>query len=136
MKAFELNDLPEQMYCGKLTEKQLVEKICRFVIHNYPVFGLHKYDEDFRQDVILMFIEKSHRILHHFNPDFGDFFTFLYCYICTIINSLIKKRLLQTMRDKINIEEFLFKIILNSAHCFFILKYTVNIVFSYILFFF
>ena len=105
MKAFELNDLPEQMYCGKLTEKQLVEKICRFVIHNYPVFGLHKYDEDFRQDVILMFIEKSHRILHHFNPDFGDFFTFLYCYICTIINTLIKKRLLQTMRDKINIEE-------------------------------
>ena len=105
MKPNELNDLPEKMYCGKISEKQLVECICRFVIHNYPVFGLQKYDEDFRQDVILMFIERSHRIIHNFNPAFGDFFTFLYCYMCTIINTLIKKRMLQTMKDKINIQE-------------------------------
>ncbi len=105
MKATELNELSEQMYCGKISEKQMLEKICSFVIYNYPVFGLQKYDEDFRQDVLLSLIEKGHRFLHQFNPDFGDFFTFLYCYICTIINTKIKRQMILSIKERINFEE-------------------------------
>lgn len=105
MTPNDLNELSKKMYHGLLSEKKMLEYICSFVIHNYPVFGLQKYDEDFRQDVLLSFIEKGHRVLNQFNPAFGDFFTFLYCSICTIINTIIKKEIIHKMKETINIEE-------------------------------
>ncbi len=105
MTPKDLNELSKQMYCGKLNERKMLEYICSFVIHNYPVFGLQRFDEDFRQEVLLNFIEKGHRVLNQFNPEFGDFFTFLYCSICTIINSMVKREIIRNMKESINLEE-------------------------------
>ncbi len=105
MKTQNLNELPEQMQCGKISEKQFIDQICKFVIKNYPVFGLHKYDEDFRQEVLMNLIEKKTRLIHQYNPEIGDFFTYLYCNICNIININIKKQIIQSLREKINYEE-------------------------------
>ena len=105
MKEIELNKLPELFRSGKITQKEAIDIICRFVIKNYPVFGLHKYDEDFRQDIMIGLIEKSPQLLQIFNPNYGDFFTFIYCYISTLINSKIKKCIMTSIREKINVEE-------------------------------
>ena len=105
MKVMELNELPQLFTSGRLNEKQVIEEICRFVIHNYPVFGLQKYDDDFRQDVLLAIVERGHKMLHHYKSDFGEFFTFIYCFICTVINTKLKAQMVYALKEKINIEE-------------------------------
>ena len=86
------NLLIEKFQRGFLSEKETVDKICSFVTQNYPIYGLHKFDEDFRQDVILNLLERGPHLLHLFNPQYGDFFTFLYCFVSTIINTKRKSR--------------------------------------------
>jgi hypothetical protein len=107
MEKIGLNELSDQLRSGQISEKQMIEGICSFVIKNYPIYGLQKYDEDFRQDVLLCLVEKGHRLLNQFNPAFGDFFTYTYCFICTIINTKIKQQMVQSMKEKINFEECL-----------------------------
>ena len=105
MKLQELNRLPEKYLAGEISQKQLINLIACFVAENYPVYGLHKYDEDFRQDIILYLIEKGPHLLHIYNPEFGDFFTFLYCYISTLINTKIKNCVMNNMKEKLTFEE-------------------------------
>lgn len=105
MNQQNLNQVVEQFRSGKMTEKEVIDEICKFVIMNYPIYGLHKYDEDFRQDILLKLIERGSHILHLFNPQYGDFFTFLFCYISTMINSKIKNRIMLSQREKLTVEE-------------------------------
>ena len=100
-----LNQLLEQFRSGKLTQKQVLDRIICFVAKNYPLYGLHKYDEDFRQDILLNLLEKGSDLLNLFNPQFGDFFTFLYCYVSTMINSKLKVLAMHAMRERLTVEE-------------------------------
>ena len=105
MKLQQLENLPEDLKSGLITEKEAIDKICCYVAENYPIYGLHKYDEDFRQDIILNLLERASHILHLFNPKFGDFFTFLYCYVSSLINTKVKKMLTDSMKERLNIQE-------------------------------
>lgn len=105
MKQSEINALPEKLQLGLISEKEVILAICNFIMKNAPVFGLQKYDEDLRQDILLDLVERGHHIIHLYNPELGDFFTFIYCFICTLINTRIKKYALLSMRDKLNYEE-------------------------------
>ncbi len=101
----DLDFLLEKLRSGTMSEKQVVNEICSFVAKNYPLYGLHKYDEDFRQDILLRLLERGPHLLQLFNPNFGDFFTFLYCYVSTLINTTLKKRILTSFRENLNVEE-------------------------------
>lgn len=105
MNQPKLNQLPEELYSGRMTEKEVINQICSFVAQNYPIYGLHKYDEDFRQDIILRLLERGSHVLHLFNPKFGDFFTFLYCYVSTLINTRLKTLGMISIREKLTFEE-------------------------------
>ena len=100
-----LNQLLEEFTSGKLTQKQVLDRIICFVAKNYPLYGLHKYDEDFRQDILLNLLEKGPDLLSLFNPRFGDFFTFLYCYLSTMINSKLKVIAMHALRERLTYEE-------------------------------
>lgn len=91
MKINEFNDLPNQYAQGKVSDHQVIEILCSFVTENAPLFGLQKFDEDCRQEIILGIIEKGRHIISVYNPKIGDFFTFFYCHVCSLINTLIKK---------------------------------------------
>ena len=71
---------------------------------------MQKFNEDFRQQVLLEFIERWPHLFHLYNPDSGDFFTFLYCYICTLVNSDAKKQSINSFRDHLNLEECLYNL--------------------------
>jgi len=107
MTQEELNALPEKLYSGKLSHKKAMDEICKYVIENYPLYGLHKHDEDFKQEILLELVERGHHIFRLYKPDYGDFFTFLYCYICTLINSCYKKQACATLKEKITMEDSL-----------------------------
>ena len=111
MQSYELNFLPGKIKSREITKKQAVNIICTFIINNYPIFGLHKYDEDFREDIFVYFLEHGEHLLDTYSEDTADFFTFLYSNIISYINtrrrslarSYVKERL--TVAESMNLLE-------------------------------
>ena len=90
MTSKELETITHLLQEGKITQKEAVNHITTFVIKNYPVFGLHKYDEDFRSEIQLLLLERGVNFLASYNSELSDFFTYLYCYVLNLIHT--KKR--------------------------------------------
>lgn len=101
----DLNEVPEAIASGKITEKEAVNEIAVFLIKNYPVFGLHKYDEDFRSEVLTRFLENGQSIFKIYNPELGDFFTYFYSYIKNIIRTKLKKYSRTSIQEAVAIQE-------------------------------
>lgn len=91
MKSYDLNKLPVLLEEGKITEEEATKIAAQFILENFKVFGLQKYDEDFRSEVIVCFLEKSDNLYRTYDSSSGDYFTYLYSFIKNIISG-IKKR--------------------------------------------
>lgn len=105
MKINEFNELPQKLADGLLSQREVLNQLCSFVTQNYPLFGLQKYDEDTRQEIMLGVVEKGIHIISVYNPEIGDFFTFFYCHVCSIINTLAKKNTSSYLQDRLNMVE-------------------------------
>ncbi len=105
MKINEFNELPQKFAEGKISDKELIDQICSFVTENAPLFGLQKFDEDSRQEILLGIVEKGKHIVSVYNPQIGDFFTFFYCHVCSLMNTLIKKNTSNFIHHKLNVIE-------------------------------
>lgn len=105
MKINEFNELPQKLADGLLSQREVLNQLCSFVTQNYPLFGLQKYDEDTRQEIMLGIVEKGIHIISVYNPEIGDFFTFFYCHVCSIINTLAKKNTSSYLQDRLNMVE-------------------------------
>lgn len=103
MKMLNLNTIPIQLEKKEITQKEAINLLSSFLSKNYPVFGLQRYDEDFREEIILSIIEKGEKLLNHYNPSQGDFFNYFYCYI----NSLVRTKI-RSMAKKNILEEIAF----------------------------
>lgn len=101
MDSYSLNDLPNQVKNGKITKKEAVNIISSFICTNYKAFNLQKYDEDFRSDLVMVILERGEKLLDTYNPELGDFFTYLYSYILsqahTKIRSLTHKKMIENV---------------------------------------
>lgn len=97
MNSYLLNELPKQIENGIITKKDAVNKISIFICNNYKVFNLQKFDEDFRSEIVMYFLEHGEHILDNFKPELGDLFTYLYTYISSLTytkrRTLAKKRI-------------------------------------------
>ena len=105
MKSNELNLVPEKLAAGKITKKEAVDIICAYINENFPVFGLHKYDEDFREDVILYFLERGSHVLDSYNKNTADFFTFLYSNIMSYIQTRKRSLARENLKEKLTLSE-------------------------------
>ena len=105
MKIQDFNELPQKLADGRLSQKEAINQLCNFVMENFPLFGLQKFDEDTRQEILLGIIEKGIHIMTVYNSQIGDFFTFFYCHVCSIINTLNKKNIYNYIHDKLNVIE-------------------------------
>lgn len=105
MTTDELKMLPELIATGKLSKKEAVDKIGGFINQNYPIFGLHKYDEDFRSEIMLAFLERGEKILDTYHKDTSDFFTYLFTNIKSMVNTKKKTKAIQALKDTIDLTE-------------------------------
>lgn len=105
MNSYLLNSIPDQINQGIITKEQAIKEVAAFICKNYKVFELQKYDDDFRSEIIVSFLEHGESFLNLFNPEIGDFFTFLYCYINSMISSKIRSCINKTTKEKVTIEE-------------------------------
>lgn len=101
----ELETVLKNYKAGTISSKQAVNQIGSFVGENYPIFGLHKYDEDFRQDILLGLLEHGESLINNYDPEIGDFFTFLYSYINTLKSTKIRHLAILSLSERIINEE-------------------------------
>ncbi len=92
MMKIELNQIPVLLEQGTITKNEAVNFMAEFIYKNYPLFGLHKFDEDFREEIIVNFLEKGRIVLDSFDKRIGNFFPYFYAHITSIINKNIKNR--------------------------------------------
>lgn len=111
MEIRNINLLPKMIASGEITTKEGTKLLASFVCSNYPIFGLQKFDEDFRSEVFIKILEKGDRLFNTFNPENGDFFTFTFCFVKSQIKSTYKNFAKNNLHDKIffdnNVENFL-----------------------------
>lgn len=107
MNHKELNLIPKQLKQGLITVKEAVNQTGTFLMENYPMFGLHRYDDDFRSDIIVAFLERGEHLLELYNPEMGEYLTFLFSYINTLINSRVKYLAKYSIHQKVTQEEAL-----------------------------
>lgn len=98
MNNLKLNELPSLIEQGKLSKKEAVNNICAFICQNYKVFNLQRFDEDFRSELLIYFLERGEKVFDNYNSSLGDFFTFLYCYVNSLV--LTKMRTLSVNKTK------------------------------------
>ena len=104
MNSEEINLVPEKVRNGMITKREAINGICSFVSKNYRLYGLQKYDEDFRSDLIIRLLEKGPKLLDYYNPEAGCFMKYLYYTINMIIHSKIKVLAKDSIKEKINFE--------------------------------
>ena len=105
-----LNSIPSKLIKGEITKETAVEIIFKF-LKDYPqIFGLHKYDEDFKSEVFLILLSKKDRLIPIYRengeirtetPLFigkGDFFYHIYWLVTSAINT--RKRALAKNNSK------------------------------------
>lgn len=105
MKSSELNLVPAKLAAGEISKKEAVNIICAYLNENFPVFGLHKYDEDFREDVIVYFLERGSHVLDLYDSKTADFFTFLYSNIMSYIQTRKRTIARESLKERITLSE-------------------------------
>lgn len=58
-----LNDLPARVIKGEITKEGAVEEILEFIQKHPQIFGLNKFDEDFKSEIMLSLLCKKERLL-------------------------------------------------------------------------
>ena len=114
MLKIELNELPELMHKGKISRTQALNFLAEFIFRNYPIFGLHKHDEDFREEIILEFLEKGGIVIDCYNKSIGNFFPYFYSQVTSMISKNLKKRARRSIDEFTTIHEEYKKILMSK----------------------
>lgn len=101
----DINSIPEKIKDGKLTAREAVNQLAVFIVQNPAIFGLPKNDEDLISEVVMHFLEKSENSFEHFNPNYGSFFTYFFCYVKSVIITCSRKRMTRFTQDSHSINE-------------------------------
>lgn len=88
----DVNLIPEQIKSGTISEQQALHNLAVFILQNPGIFGLQLKDEDFLSEVVTRFLEKDRMVFENFNPDYGSFFTYFFCYMKSIIVNCNRSR--------------------------------------------
>ena len=105
MEKFDLNSIPEKIKSGELSKACAVHQLAMYLSKNPALFGLKTKDEDFKSEVILLFLEKGENTIDLYDPDYGTFFTYFFCFIKSLTNAVTRTRASMNVRDYHSITE-------------------------------
>lgn len=91
MENFDLNQIPELVKTQALNQQEVISILCKFILHNKPLFNLHNHDDDFVSEIIISFLENAVPLLNQYNSDLGSFSAYFYNHIIGIVHSVRKK---------------------------------------------
>lgn len=108
----DLNELPELVNSGTFTVKQAVDYIAEYIHKNPVKFGLGKFDEDFRSEFLLSFLQNAGKLFFRYDKRYGQFLPYLYAFskgvLLTLIRDSSKKdsNVFSTRREEENTWEY------------------------------
>ena len=74
----DIEKLPDRVQSGQTSWEQVAKELVVFIMHNKPMFGLQKYDEDFMSDFIIQFLSRGPKALSEYCDSKGGFVSYLY----------------------------------------------------------
>ena len=89
MKQEDFNQLFDDVKNGVIEKKEALGMLGKFIQENYPMFGLHRFDEDFRAELLVSFFEKGEKLFDNYDPQKTDFFKKLLRVILLFYNKLL-----------------------------------------------
>ena len=105
MNQSELNTLPDLVQEGKMSQAYASHQLALYVRENRSLFGLHKKNEDFNSDIIVMLLEKGKQLFEQYNSQYGSFFTYFFCFIKSLMLIENKKLSSQKVIDFLEIND-------------------------------
>ena len=105
MKQFELNEIPERIKKGEISKSYAVHQLAMYLSKNPALFGLKTKDEDFKSEVILLFLEKGEKTIEMYDSNYGSFFTYFFCFVKSLTNSVTRTRAYMNVQDYHTITE-------------------------------
>ena len=57
MKKEDFSQLFDDVKNGVIEKKEALGMLGKFIQKNYPMFGLHRFDEDFRAELLVSFLD-------------------------------------------------------------------------------
>ena len=86
----DIEDLPYLVSSGKISKTDAVKRIAEEIYRAPRRFALASYDEDFRSEIIVAFLQKGCNVFARYNATCGSFRGYLYAFIQGLI--LTQKR--------------------------------------------
>ena len=105
MKKEDFSQLFDDVKNGVIEKKEALGKLGDFIQKNYPMFGLHRYDEDFRAELLVSFLERGDKLFDTYNPKKTDFFKFFFYYILGLISSTKRYMVRKSIKETLIFEE-------------------------------
>lgn len=88
-----IDELPEKIRNGSLTEQQAVNATAVWIHKNPGLYGLSRFDEDFRSDVITSFLITGYIAFRKYRAECGTFSGYLFSFVTGIILTSKRNRL-------------------------------------------
>ncbi|MBQ9495692.1 MAG: hypothetical protein IJR50_08660 [Treponema sp.] len=108
MDAKSLDELPNRVAEGTLSEADALNSIAE-TIYRFPVrFGLAAYDEDFQSEIIVLFLQKGAHLFKRFNSSHGLFHSFLYSFIQGLVLTE-KRNKIKNLIEQNTVTEFMYE---------------------------
>lgn len=105
MKKEDFNQLFDDVRNGVIAKKEALGMLGKFIQDNYPMFGLHRFDEDFRAELLVSFLEKGEKLFDNYNPQKANFFKFFFYYIMGLISSTRRYMVRNSIKETLIFEE-------------------------------
>lgn len=94
-----INEIPQNIKDGKITTQEAVNQLSVFIIQNPAVFGLQNEDEDITGEIVIKLLEKQDLIFKNFNPRYGTFFTYFFCFVKSLVLGCSRKKIANYTKD-------------------------------------
>ena len=99
MDAKKIDELPSLVKAGTISRTEAVKHIAEN-IHREPYrFGLMGFDEDFKSEIILTFLQKGGQVFERFDKKYGAFRSYLYAFVQGLILTQKRDELRQFIAD-------------------------------------
>lgn len=92
MRVINLNEIPKMMADGVIGEDDAVKEIAEHIYCFPNKFGISKYDEDFRSEIILRFLQIGKTMFDSYDKKYDNFMGYVFVVVRGIVMSLLRKK--------------------------------------------
>lgn len=92
MRVINLNEIPKMMADGVIGEDDAVKEIAEHIYCFPNKFGISKFDEDFRSEIILRFLQIGKAMFDSYDKKYDNFIGYVFVVVRGIVMALLRKR--------------------------------------------